>query len=319
MNPVQDYTRRELRHALKRADATIFEDVMQFLIDDCREFGSGYRKKTIWRYITRYPLTSEHIAHLQATALKYLERPMCGEFMPMCRTMARIATPEFWEVVKSKLEDENPRVRVNAYCLTPYAQGIEHGLKQSRELRRLKINLKKTYNYWGRRYPIYRALMTGDLIAVINEPGNWKHQHPVYQPIDPDEPPVIYFGGYISSDTQYNWDECIPEILIPKLERMLLDWDLYILTCASWLCIVYILHKLNQPIAVSILINFMKQKIEPKYFETTGTWMLSQAVCKVLAHFGTPEALEALERYKPRTQTALAHTMRERVEKWYFW
>src|SRR5436189_164595 len=52
----EDLDRPELRQALKHADISIFERVLQFLENDPRTFGSGYAKVMMWRYIRRYYL-----------------------------------------------------------------------------------------------------------------------------------------------------------------------------------------------------------------------------------------------------------------------
>jgi hypothetical protein len=82
---ISQYSRRALRHALKRADLVIFEDVLNFLEDDPKTFGSGYMKEDMWHYIRRYPLNNTHIARLENAALQYLQPPMSCEFEYMCR------------------------------------------------------------------------------------------------------------------------------------------------------------------------------------------------------------------------------------------
>lgn len=135
---LRELSRKELRHALTRADPALFEEVLQYLEADSLHFGSGYDKELFWRYIRRYDLKEQHIKRLCAVALKYLERPMSREFQRMCLAMAYLGMTEFWEQVQAAAESDNPRVQVNAYCLLPYANGVEAGERNRLELKSLK-------------------------------------------------------------------------------------------------------------------------------------------------------------------------------------
>ncbi len=68
------YRRAELRHALKRAEPAIRDDLIRFLQDDSRAFGSGYAKEVIWKYIKRYDLNEDQIHMLEEAAFKYLSQ-----------------------------------------------------------------------------------------------------------------------------------------------------------------------------------------------------------------------------------------------------
>lgn len=135
---LRELSPKELRHALTRADPALLEEVLQYLEADSFHFGSGYDKELFWRYIRRYDLKEQHIKRLCAAALKYLERPMSREFQRMCLAMAYLGTTEFWEQVKAATESDNPCVQVNAYCLLPYAGGVEAGERNRLELKSLK-------------------------------------------------------------------------------------------------------------------------------------------------------------------------------------
>ncbi len=133
------YTRRDLRHALKRGDLTIFDAVLHFLEDDPKTFGSGYMKTDMWRSIRRYRLDASHIACLEQAALKSFQRPMAREFKPMCHTLAEIGTPEFWSRVADKMTSDRPIEQLNARCLHAYSNGLMAGERQRREtLRRFR-------------------------------------------------------------------------------------------------------------------------------------------------------------------------------------
>lgn len=149
---LRELSPKELRHALRRADPALFEEVLQYLEADSIHFGSGYDKEVFWRYIRRYDLKEQHIKRLCAAALKYLERPMSREFQRMCLAMVYLGTTEFWEHVKAATESDNPRVQVNAYCLLPYADGVEAGERNRLELKSLKTNSFYRHGMFWSRY-----------------------------------------------------------------------------------------------------------------------------------------------------------------------
>lgn len=147
------FSRKELRHAIKRAEPSIFEDILHFLEDDPMTFGSGYAKELMWQYIRRHALNESDIRRLERAALNYLERPMEREFRRMCQTMSIIATPFFWQEVEKRLESENPVTQLNAYCLFPYSKGVDVGEQQYHIFREIKhlIHLRK----WEQKSRLY--------------------------------------------------------------------------------------------------------------------------------------------------------------------
>lgn len=132
--------RKELRHAVKRAEPSIFEDLLRFLEDDPLTFGSGYTKEKIWKYIKRYKLSSNDLKRIENVALQYLYRPMSVEFRYMCQTMCVIASKRFWTEIKTHLKSENELVSLNASCLFPYSESMNAG-----EKRRLAWKQHKSY------------------------------------------------------------------------------------------------------------------------------------------------------------------------------
>lgn len=138
-----DYTRQELRHALKRADVTILEDVLQFLEDDPMTHGSGYMKTDMWRSIRRYTLDSGQITRLENAVFNYLRRPMEREFKPMCHVLSEIGTPDFWSRVAEKVTSDHPTERVNARCLYAYADGLMAGERHRLNTIRLRTRYLK--------------------------------------------------------------------------------------------------------------------------------------------------------------------------------
>lgn len=119
--------RKELRHAVKRADMSIFEGLIEFLVDDPYVFSSGYDKEKIWKYIRRYDLSPNDRERLENAALQYLFRPMSREFRYMCQTMCRIASDDFWENIKTYLDSNDEIVKLNASCLYPYSESMKAG------------------------------------------------------------------------------------------------------------------------------------------------------------------------------------------------
>lgn len=143
-----NYDRKGLRRALKRAEASIFEDTLRFLEDDPYWFDSGYTKELIWQNVRRYDLSRENIERLYGVALMYLERPMSREFKFMCLAMAHLGDASFWQMVKAASESDNPRAQVNGYCLLAYAEGIDAGERERMALRWAKLS--SFYFRWRR-------------------------------------------------------------------------------------------------------------------------------------------------------------------------
>lgn len=198
-NPVEHYStlgrlsRRELRRMLTSADLTIFDETLQFLLDDPLTMGAGYMKQLMWKYIKRYNLNADQMATLEAAALNYLKRRMTPEFTYMCQTMARIAPSAFWAKIEQASQSDDPKIRLNASCLLPYARGVEAGeqFRQNggREHRRRR---------WAAEREYASILPTmADLIALLHTPEFWENSQIVSQmPKSSDLPIVYYDPGY---------------------------------------------------------------------------------------------------------------------------
>ena len=129
------FGRKELRHALRRADPAVFQNAMRYLEDDPYRFGSGYIKQLIWENIRRYELSQSDVERLRRAALKYLHRPMSREFKPMCIAMAYLGDVSFWQQVQVATETDDPRAQVNGNCLLAYEQGVMAGERERMALR----------------------------------------------------------------------------------------------------------------------------------------------------------------------------------------
>src|SRR5262249_2719000 len=116
------------------------------------------------------------------------------------------------------------------------------------------------------------------------------------KPLQEEDLPIVYYNpAYDREIATLDWDFCIPDILLPKLETVLnIGWLSQLLT--TWLYIVYILRKLNDKRAVPILIRFLEDKVDWKY-ESIKKSIITRAVLDTLKELGTPEAVEAYVRY----------------------
>lgn len=308
--PILDQqTRYSLRHTLKQADPIIFDDAINFLVEDPRTFGSGYIKELIWRYIRRYNLTDNHIVRLEQAALKYLDRPMSREFKYMCLTISQIASRDFWESIKSRLDTDNPRVQVNAYCLFAYSSGLNAGEKERLSLQKMKA-LYSSWNY--SRYPQVNSLK--EFLLMVTDSVNWQDEKVIYQSSRGNDLPVIYYYDddpyhqyyeqwLVSLDMRY----CYPETLLPMLKEILSTGDLNIFTVEIWLYVLYLLEKINHPSVVPILINFLEQKVDYKLFESVKKWMILQASFRVLRKHDSLAAREAIQKRQAEDSSFTNH------------
>jgi hypothetical protein len=295
---IDQYSRRELRHALKRADPAIFEDVLNFLEDDPKTFGSGYVKEDMWRYIRRYPLDETHIARLENAALKYLKRPMSREFRDMCRAMTWIATPDFWSRVAEKIQSDNPQEQVNAWSLYGYSNGILAG-----EKRRLECKTNIHYGIaWRYKHQLSYTDHTSDrLLALLYEARYWYEGQVVHRDPNPDDLPVVYYMAQTKSEAKedrkfaaLDMSAANIDMLLPELERFLMEGMYWTLTVASWLYIIYLMRQMNDARVVPVLIKFLETRVDYK-FESVTKSVLTGSVLKVLRYYATPEALAVVE------------------------
>lgn len=286
---IEDYRRRDLRHALKQADPAIFEDSLHFLEDHPRIMASGYAREIIWRFVKRYDLSAESIERLEKVALGYLERPMSREFRFMCQTMARIATQEFWDKVEAKLNSDNPRIQVNAYCLFAYSRGIYAGEKQRLALKGYKWRLRPREFYY---------LPDDDFLALVLEAENWPNGIVVRREVNNSDLPIVYYNP--RNDMEFaslDMSACRTEIMFPKLTQILTLGRMGSLTTTNRLYTIYLLQQMNQSSVVPILIDFLRNKVDYKY-EGVTKHILQGAALKVLKYYSTPEALNVIEQHR---------------------
>jgi hypothetical protein len=284
------YRRKELRSAIKRADPVIFEDVLRFLEDDPRTFGSGYLKEIMWRYIRRYDLSLEALQRLQQAALNYLTRPMSREFKFMCQTMALIATEAFWLHIQTLLDSDLPRVQVNAYCLYAYSEGIYAGEQQRLRLRCLKRDVSRRidYDFFSVEY----------ILDMVSEPEKWQDGKIIYRRINPAELPIIYYlPRHDQKFAQLDMRFCKPDRLLPKFKEILSTGFMDVFTTTGWLYVIYLMHHTEDARVVPILFEFLKAKIDYK-FEGITKHLLESAVLKVMHHHHIPQAIECIEQHR---------------------
>lgn len=286
------YKRAELRQAVQRADPTIFEDLIRFLQDDSRAFGSGYAKEIIWKCIKRYDLKEDHIHKLEEAAFQYLSRPMSREFKLMCQTMSRIATPSFWEKVKSELGSDNPIIQINSYCLHAYSGGIYAGEKQRLYLEKLKTELRWHFINRSDDYSVE------ELLALMYEAENWPEGNIIYQEPKPEDLPIIYYDPrYDTNFASLNIALSHKKVVEEKLSIVLSSGTLSSFAAEGWLYAVYLLGKIDDPDVIKILATFLKQKVDYK-FEGIVKSIARRSVIDALKNYKTAEARNLIQYYE---------------------
>ncbi|HEX6624544.1 MAG TPA: hypothetical protein VF064_12595 [Pyrinomonadaceae bacterium] len=122
---------------LKAGEVRGVEPAIRFLKADVNEFGAGYAKEDLWRYLSRVPLTGRQKERLLQVARQYLGRRMTREFWQMCRFVGRIADEGFAACVEDlngASKDEG--VRQRASLLAAYLRGPGEGEKERRRFTR---------------------------------------------------------------------------------------------------------------------------------------------------------------------------------------
>ncbi len=281
--------RQDLRQAVKRADMSIFEGLIEFLEDDPRTFGSGYSKERIWKYIKRYELSSNDIERLEKAALHYLFRPMSREFRYMCQKMCRIASDKFWKNVKSYLDSDDEIIKLNASCLYPYSEGMKAG-----EEKRL---LWKYHLRWRQQpiQPFPKYYNRENFIALMKEPENWHNGQVLYRDIPEQDLPILYYYPKLDSEiASLDISQSKKDIVLEKIENVLSIWELNTHTIDAWVFAIYLLRYIDDERAVSIIIQFMETKLDYK-FESIKKYIVEIGCFKVLHHYDTQEARTTLE------------------------
>ncbi|GEM_PF-3564226 len=300
MSKIDQLSRKELRHAIKRADLDILEDAIVFLEDDPRTFGSGYAKELIWKYIKRYNLSTEQVARLENAAIQYLFRPMSREFKYMCQTMAWIASDSFWDTVQPYLDSDNPRAQVNSYCLYRYSGGLIAGEKLRLQLDAIKYAVRW---YVIRSQPdqiqVHPPITVEELLIRVEHESNWYNGKVIYREVRSDNPSIYY--DFAKLDKEF---ACL-DVEASNKNQLLKTFDLVLSTgfkieqyYVTWLYTIYLLGQIKEVRAVEILKRFLKGKIEFEY----GSYRnhLEMLVLKTLRKYGTSEAMEVVRRYKKR-------------------
>lgn len=288
-------SRKELRHAIKRAEPAIFEDALRFLEDDLRTFGSGYIKELFWKYIKRYDLTPEHITRLENAAIQYLYRPMSREYKYMCQTMSRIATNDFWDKIRTYLDSDIPRVQVNAFCLNAYADGLIHGERMRLELDDIKIRLRRP------GLPPYHTI--DELLELLHHEENWINGKVIHKDLVNGDLPI--YQDYWKQDivfAQLDVSSGIKHKILAILDNVLTTGVMNVFNDQAWVYSIYLLQQIDDEAAVGILAKFLKDKIDYK-FDGPRKSHLEMLALKVLRHYGTVEAMEVVALHKQADQS----------------
>jgi hypothetical protein len=172
------------------------------------------------------------------------------------------------------------------------------------ERKRLELmrNLDEWTRQWRQKHKYAFTewyLPTEEHLKFLYEEENWQHGKVKRKPLQEEDLPIVYYNPtYDREVATLDWNFCISDMLLPKLETVLnIGWLSQSLT--TWLYIVYILRKLNDKRAVPILIHFLEEKVDWK-FETIKKSIIMWAVNNALKELGTPEAIKAVEvRYSP--------------------
>ncbi|MEO8608421.1 MAG: hypothetical protein ABI690_11085 [Chloroflexota bacterium] len=309
----EGYSRKELRNALKRADLSIFEQVMQFLEDDPKTFGSGYAKSMMWRHIRRYDLDESHVQRLESTAIKYLERPMRPEYKRMCQTMAFLGTPLFWEEVEKQLENPNPISQLNAYCLYQYSKGLQAGEHKRLEMNLIKREIKR--REWKSKNPRYGPFFYGKhVLQVVMNDSMWNDNQIIYRAPNAKDLPLIRHGGYAEL-ASLDYSQCKADEVIKALKVILTDGSYYdVSTISAWVLIFYIFGELGNNEVIPVIEDFYDSRIANQ-FESAKKWLTTKAIYRALKRLGTQEALQAYTRYRPARSLTDEH-MRSFTTGW---
>ncbi len=293
---ISAYRIAELRRAVKRADPTIFENAIRFLHNDSIGHRTGYSKEIVWRYIRRYSLNDVHIQRLEQAAFKCLTRPMSAEFKYMCQTMAHIGTDAFWKQVENGLQSDNPIVQINSYCLYAYSEGIYAGEKQRLALKEINFQLRVAYHTF---YPAYSVK---ELVALIEKPENWPDGIACYQQPYAVDLPVLNFGHNDDAlITSLNVAMSNKTVVMRNLREVLSTGVLHPEVINAWIYAIFLLEQLDYPEAVSVLVDFMNQKLDfipNSYYKQ----YVAQTVHRVFSYYGTPEAIEAIKQLEVITK-----------------
>lgn len=311
---IEQHSRKSLRHALKQADPTIFDECLKFLMDHPRTMGSGYIREMIWRYMPRYLLTETQLSTIQQIALQYLERPMSREFKWMCLTMARVAEEQFWLNVKALLDSDNPLTQINAFCLYAYSEGVYAGERQRLKLKKEKLpyRMQMWSEFWSSSFPDEEVLY-----RIILDKEHWYDGRPIYKPaFDESDLPILYYRPkywpFEIKLTSLDISRCRKQEMISSLSKIL-DMGWHGPSLEVWVYITYLFDKINYPETANILANFLEKQIDWKH-ETVTKSIMYRATLNVFLHYHTPEAMQAI---KNRPQ--LEEILKDGVAEGYGW
>lgn len=290
----EGYSRKELRRAIKRAKPSIFEDVLKFLEDDPKTFGSGYAKTLMWQYIRRYELNERDIHRLEQAALKYLERPMRPEYKRMCQTMSLIATPSFWQEVEKQLISENPVIQLNAYCLYQYSSGLNAGEQERLKSETIKRAIKN--HCWKNNKQRYGPYFWSKHVwEAASNPSVWKGDQVVYRKPNEADLPILRNDNDYGLPT-LDFSHCEPDKVIDALKPILMNAK-YEDGVSAWVFIFYIFGELGSNQVLPIIDEFYTSRVAHQ-FESAKRWLTTQAIRRALQRIGTPEALQAVVKYQ---------------------
>jgi len=115
-------------------DSSAIQAAIDFLVADPVHFRSGYIKEDLWRKVPKWTLSDNDRDRIEKAALSYLDKQIRRDFWYMCRAMARIGTPSFWQQVEQRLCSENALIVKRASYLFAYSQGLNPGEQLRRQV-----------------------------------------------------------------------------------------------------------------------------------------------------------------------------------------
>ncbi len=124
-----------LKQALA-GESRAVEAAIEFLVADPIHFRSGYVKEELWHKVPNWDLSKNQIEKIENAALAYILRKIRRDFWYMCKAMARVATPIFWDKVYLLISNEDNLVSKRASYLLSFRNGIEAGQRMRKKVSR---------------------------------------------------------------------------------------------------------------------------------------------------------------------------------------
>lgn len=293
--------RRELNEALKRTDPDLLDSILDFLEADPIEMESGYAKDQIWHYITHYDLIEAHRHQLEGSALKMLNRPLRREHKRMFRAMAKLGSADFWKQVESKLRSDNPIVKMNAWRLLQYRQGLDYGERQQITLAKGVADANAVF--WQRLGYRHSPSMENYLLKVMTAPEQWRTGRVVYREPESRDLPITLgkLGKSYTPLAALNYRACEPDqvtyVVIPVLFNTgSSGYGALKSQIPHWIAALYVLGNAGNDRIVPVIEHFYAYRLEYE-LDSASRRLGIRAVHHALQRIGTPTALRAARQY----------------------